>query len=261
MKTDPLSERKTKLVKAFYVQPADRDYLLADHTYGFDPQVFFWKAAQAFEKYTKACLVANGIPAIGQGHDLLKLYHQVADGPAKGLVPNLDAFPNITAVQDPIFGRWHNAYPWIEFFERIIEFGSPSNRYGLYGGQIYRFDIDYLHYTMFKFRRVCVPLDETIGRTPYTWRETLMRYPLWMPNSDDLSIVSRWLRESGGYMAHDEIDGARRIGGRQSMIHHYVNMALKYGPDEDASMAPMLLRWITENVQMTKEDKRRLGFA
>ncbi len=152
---DELYPFKHDIVSELYIKTADENYVAARWCFanGLDTD-FFWLAAHSMEKYLKAALLLNELPAKTYSHDIERLYADV-----RPLAPEL--LPTMLTVPDHlptgIFSRGDE--PVEKFVKRLYFYGQPDNRYSFIGYIRRGSDIIKFDQLVFAVRRLCQPLE------------------------------------------------------------------------------------------------------
>jgi hypothetical protein len=152
---DDLYPFKHDLVSELYIKTADENYVAARWCFAnrLDTD-FFWLAAHCMEKYLKAALLLNELPAKTYRHDIERLYADV-----RPLAPEL--LPTTLTVPDrqpqSIFSLGDE--PIEKFVKRLYFYGQPDNRYSFIGYIRRGSDIIKLDQLVFAVRRLCQPLE------------------------------------------------------------------------------------------------------
>ena len=152
-----LNHFKSVAAHKHFATPADEDYLVARWalTNGFPP-TFFWHAAQAIEKYLKACLLANETSTKEFNHrlnDLYEKYCEIYGALAVNGLSRPDFFPE---------GFWgDDTAP--SFIGRLQTLGNPDSRYGLTGWNRRSCDLFKFDLLCSGLRRQVVGLDWIVG--------------------------------------------------------------------------------------------------
>lgn len=131
-----------------FVATADGNYILARSAFFLGlPFDFYWLSVHALEKYYKAILLMNGHSAKTDKHNIVKLHKKIRE-----LEPRLE----IETLADPHIDhlRWSEE-PFDSFLLRFNRFGSPSNRYALYGHYILEDDLLKIDQHVWAVRRCC----------------------------------------------------------------------------------------------------------
>lgn len=158
-----MTDDKFKLVAAnhFFVAPADYNYIYARfcRIVGLHKE-FSWQCLQALEKYFKAGLILNDVPANGFGHDLPKL-----------LAKHRDVYGEF-AIIDPVRPAKLKEELWKprtldDLVEWIHYFGHPDSRYGLRSYINKPSDLFLLDEFVFELRRRIGRLNSVIGNDIY----------------------------------------------------------------------------------------------
>jgi HEPN domain-containing protein len=125
-----VTDRKIDLTLRLYVDPADEDYLAARVAYSNGLfHIFYWCAAQACEKYLKACCLLQDRSAQNYGHDLVCLFQDVRQHDQHGVLPEQLDLPETSAM-----GRaaWQGKTSAL-YVGYLAKYGSPNNRYAFDG--------------------------------------------------------------------------------------------------------------------------------
>lgn len=137
-----------EVVYRMFVATADGNYILARSAFflglAFD---FYWLSVHALEKYYKAILLMNGHSAKTYKHDIVKLHKKIRELEPRLEIENLVA-PDIENL------RWSEE-PFDSFLARFNRFGSPNNRYALYGHYILEDDVLKIDQHIWAVRRFC----------------------------------------------------------------------------------------------------------
>jgi hypothetical protein len=152
---DDLYPYKHSIVDGLYIQTADDNYVAARWCFdnGLDVD-FFWLAAHCLEKYLKAALLLNELPAKKYGHDIEQLYADVCPL-APELLPTTLTVPE--NMPPSIFSLGDE--PTDGFVKRLYFYGQPDNRYQFIGYIRRGSDIVKLDQLIFAVRRLCRPLE------------------------------------------------------------------------------------------------------
>jgi len=142
-----IEERKSDLITRLFITPADMDYLTARWAFhNAMPAIFYWSAAQSLEKVLKAALLYGNQSTKGLGHNFAKLTKHAKQ---VGLHFNEKiALPDTTGLRS---NQWQNSSE-IEFFDYLAYYGSPNNRYGVYGANFTSADLHSLDLLYHKVR-------------------------------------------------------------------------------------------------------------
>ncbi|MBW9087635.1 hypothetical protein JNB91_07240 [Rhizobium wenxiniae] len=157
MRSNSLNHFKSIFAFNFFVKPADNNYYLARWTRinGLSED-FFWQCQQALEKYLKASLIVNDVPAKKQKHDLSLLYETHVDTFGSLALENFEK-PDRLPIE-----RWRKeSVP--AFIRRINSCGAPDSRYGLVSWYCFSDDLFKLDQLVFSLRRLSIGLDWIVG--------------------------------------------------------------------------------------------------
>jgi HEPN domain-containing protein len=154
--TNPIAPHCHSIAYRMFLATADLNYIGARSAH-FERRDwdFWWLTLHAVEKYLKTMLLVNGHSSKGGGHDLPKLFKQVGGIDAR-LVPPALIRPEITGLD-----QWPD-YPDSKFFQRLNDYGSPSNRYGLYGYTLMLSDLLRADQLIYWARRHARPLKQHV---------------------------------------------------------------------------------------------------
>jgi hypothetical protein len=144
---------KHSITNELFIATADENYVTARWCYQSDLRVdFFWLALHCLEKYSKAALLLNGLPAKNYNHNLVKLYADV-----RPLAPEL--LP-VTLAKPPQYELefWYTETTE-QFIARLNVYGHPDNRYQYYGYNLHMEDLFKVDQVAFAVRRLCQPLE------------------------------------------------------------------------------------------------------
>lgn len=245
---------------------ADEDYLLARISMRLRlHHQFYWSAQQALEKYLKCALILNGGNASSQGHDLKKLFDEIAEI-AGGLIPTLFVPPNNFPKLSGVPNRGFEIFS--EFVDRMNSEGSTNVRYRAYSIAPQNFDLHKLDELCFQIRRICIPLTLISGIKRKTYRELLFEDPDWQfePNfgfmnfewdkrRDEILPSLKW-RNFAYYRT--EANKNRTISVGRSVQNSPVYLTLKSFPALEAKEA---LEWLMSKTRMDSNDKTAIrGF-
>jgi hypothetical protein len=152
---DDLYPFKHDLVSELYIKTADENYVAARWCFanGLDTD-FFWLAAHCMEKYLKAALLLNELPAKTYSHDIERLYADVHPL-APELLPTTLTVPEHLATGIFMLGD----EPVEKFVKRLYFYGQPDNRYSFIGYIRRGSDILKFDQLVFVVRRLCQPLE------------------------------------------------------------------------------------------------------
>jgi hypothetical protein len=152
---DDLYPFKHDIVSELYIKTADENYVAARWCFanGLDTD-FFWLAAHCMEKYLKAALLLNELPARTYSHDIERLYAAVRPL-APELLPTTLTVPD--HLQKAIFSLGDE--PVEKFVKRLYFYGQPDNRYSFIGYIRRGSDIIKFDQLVFAARRLCQPLE------------------------------------------------------------------------------------------------------
>lgn len=157
MHFESINHCKSVFAHNFLIEPADKNYFIARWAIinGFYEE-FFWQASQAIEKYLKAGLVLNDIPAIEYGHNLSKL-----------LDKHISVFDKLSLDKLTKPELLADEY-WVDekidrYISRIQKYGHVNSRYGMiswfqFGGDVFKLD-----QMVFNLRRLTIGLDWIVG--------------------------------------------------------------------------------------------------
>ena len=158
LSAESLNHFKSVYGHHFFVKPADKNYFLARWSMinGFYGE-FYWQAAQALEKYFKACLIMNDISVKKSGHDVSKLLCQFQK--------KYEEICPITLVKPE---GLHQDY-WRDeeigkFIGRVDNSGRPDSRYGLLPSSVYGDDLFKLDQVCYHLKRCSVGLEWVVGK-------------------------------------------------------------------------------------------------
>jgi HEPN domain len=253
-----VDQRKRELILRLFVSPADEDFLSARWCYRMGLfQHFYWSAAQALEKYMKACLLANGDTA-DVGHDLRKLHEAVLGLDATGILPQKITLPETTGMGAEMWATRDMA----EFVQYLSSYGDPDNRYGLIGIRVVGPDIHVLDMLCLSLRRLL----HRIGIRPRCSEYS----EDWHVSCDGLleraSTGRKWAsenRELGSEFKNMNIaffenhsSDESTFGGQHysasPLYVHLVKIAEMYPTTENISAVEELRAWVKVNIRMGK---------
>jgi hypothetical protein len=209
-----------------FVEPADEDYITARwcRETRFSGS-FFWLAAQAIEKYSKAILLLNRVSVKKYKHDLLPLYDAIA-GFCGSLIPE----------SIEVEGRRSDAAPeninMRDFVEYISSNGSPHSRYRQFS---YAIRLEHLHMLdrcIFVLRRLACQLDGPIVFGMVAPNSDILGIPI---NLSQLPSQATWrdllkaqpqVRPWLGLTLEDAIRGKVT----ETLVHAALNMNASFAP-------------------------------
>jgi hypothetical protein len=154
--TEPLPDQyaqKQSIIRAFFIDTADDNYVLARFCFHANLDVdFFWLAVHCLEKYLKAALLCNDRSSKGYSHRIVDLYKDV-----EPLAPELlpETLPRPHEMQ---LDLWHLERTK-DFIARLYSNGQAANRYQLFGYALRAEDLLKLDQIVFNVRRLCQPLE------------------------------------------------------------------------------------------------------
>lgn len=219
------------LIDSMFIRVAHCDYLQAISTFGLDNAEFYWKAAQAFEKYGKACLLLNGKSG-KYGHDLRKIDRKI-----RTLVSDDVLYPSLNSTLGG------SGTTWDDILEKLTIYGSADNRYGIHGYTIDDHDFDAINYILQRVRRLCVVLDKNN-------REFLSDFPKW-DNHANMLLYEKNERDYVIQKGYCRSGGMRGWHGCVSTIEYGVIRPLWFANDEQQSnKARASAKWILDNVHL-----------
>lgn len=280
-----LNHFKFVTTRRFFIEPADQNYILARWMLinGFYPE-YFWQSSQAVEKYLKAGIAVNNIPA-SRNHDLLKLYKEHIR-----IYKEL-AFRNFQKPEEMRADIWRDES--VErFVSRIDHMGNPNTRYGLISWWREPDDLFKLDQLCWNLRRLSIGIDWIVGQDfsirddveshkGSTYRAALTSEPDLLPRGgiDDLSksvfhtgetrgeILHCWNFEFRGAAAHRSkppVSGlVPRIGPlANSLLSLYWDF-LSAVDDAGAPKAihPIFLagmRWLINHIQIERQARKAI---
>jgi hypothetical protein len=144
---------KHSIVNELFIVTADENYVVARWCYQHELRVdFFWLAVHSLEKYLKAALLLNGLPAKGYGHNIVKLFGDVWSL-APELLPTILVKPSQYEIE-----FWYDETTE-KFIERLYADGQADNRYQLFGYSLHMEDLFKVDQIVFAIRRLCQPLE------------------------------------------------------------------------------------------------------
>jgi hypothetical protein len=152
---DELYPFKHDIVSELYIKTADENYVVARWCFANGLETdFFWLGAHCMEKYLKAALLLNELPAKNYSHDIERLYADV-----RPLAPEL--LPTTLTVPDhlPIGLFSVGEEPVEQFVRRLYFYGQPDNRYSFIGYIRRGSDLIKFDQLVFAVRRLCQPLE------------------------------------------------------------------------------------------------------
>jgi hypothetical protein len=161
-------------INSTFVRTADENYCVArwarQNKFYTD---FAWSAVHCLEKYMKAILLFNGKSVKKYGHNINKLFNDVAVLAGDLLTNNLQPDPNIP---DQINVRH---ITMAQFISSLYEIGNSDARYGIVGHYVTSDDLIHLDSLVYALRRIIVPLEAQLDGhpTPVTYRKWLKDNP------------------------------------------------------------------------------------
>lgn len=145
---------RNRIISQMFVASADKNYILAREAFFFELENdFWWLSLHAAEKYLKAILLFNGEKATSTSHNVVKLYDR-----AGSIRPGI----KFAELRNPAI----DGMPWLNtsldaFLERLNTYGSPSNRYSLYGHSTTTTDLAMVDQLLWGLRRYCRAWEHT----------------------------------------------------------------------------------------------------
>lgn len=278
MNNDPkiITDRQCKqgsIIRDMFVDTADQNYVLARWCFQMGMQSdFLWNATHCLEKYLKAILLYNGMPAKEGGHNAHKLYLKVKEF-AEDLLPG-------TLIQpDQAQGQWaeENAESYVC---RIYQNGDAPVRYNVFGYFLMGADLFKLDQVVFALRRMCGFLDSYLrgnvggGKPSVTLREELLRLPSYegfLVGTRLGKIIGQGSKNDLRHAAlncnfpftpvdypHDELSFGN--SGKNARIGKYIVGPYERGVvGQEALETANLAEWVLENIQVGKNPKEELN--
>jgi len=257
------------IVKRMFIATADQNYATARWAHMNAQDIdFFWLGLHAVEKYLKAILLMNGGHAKGYGHDIVKLSNA-----ARSIDPDIE-FGTLEKPVAVINSAWRDQ-SLDEFIEQLKEYGDANNRYMLYGYTIstdHLFKLDQLIYAI---RRYCRPLRQTLKK-PDGSEHTINWAQQLKSNRDHWTLggdtpLERAAKGKGG----DELRGAffdlnfafasnfvhsdqqiRHAASNPPLAEWFTRLQSERADVQTREIAEGTMRWVLENIQLGKEDKK-----
>lgn len=232
-----------EVVRRMFVATADGNYILARSAYFLRlPFDFYWLSLHSLEKYYKAVLLMNGLPAKGYGHDLVRL-HEAVRQVAGSLLKARFARPPARGL------RWFSES--IDgYTARLNRFGSAHNRYATYGYWLLDDELFKLDQLVWQIRRCCRPF--------YLERPVAGGKPIRINNKKLLRLNKReW--KVNAWPLEELIEGPKDDPRRSTVLLFNIPFA----PEEEhdlpltfsASHAPPLADWF-RLLRMSTQDPR-----
>lgn len=170
-----IARGKGSIIREMFVRTADENYIVARWSFQNNLLVdFLWNSAHALEKYLKAALLFNDMPA-KDGHSLLDPYKrlQVIAG---DLLPLTVTKPTHLGID-----RWQDMSPR-NILETLERYGNPDNRYLTHGFVKFGYFIHMVDAMVWHIRRLGIPLnsafpDGNTVETSGTYRDYLRAHP------------------------------------------------------------------------------------
>lgn len=261
-----------EIARRMFVATADGNYILARSAFFLGlPYDFYWLSVHALEKYYKAILLMNGKSARSGKHDIVVLHK---------MVRQLESRLKIEKLLDPRIEHlsWRNE-SFDAFLERFNRFGSPHNRYALYGEYILPDDIFKIDQQIWAVRRCCrafhlkikypngqIIEDDSVQRLlgdSRDWRvnrsllEELVDAPV-----NDLDRVA-FLRLNIPFAP----DGQHELTSRTDMSHSpplaewFQRLRASTTDPKIQNSADQVLRWVRSNIYLEKKDSQKIKQA
>lgn len=267
---------RNNLVTRLFVDIADQDYVLA--RFSFQKRfyhAFFWNAAQAVEKYLKACLLLNGGSARGYGHDLQRLYSAV-EAIAGEFLPTVLEEPNLLIYETT------PSYPPRRYLDKLEKFGGPDGRYNIFGYAAQTSDLVLLDRLVWSIRRIAFPLNAypflgpRKSGVPQTIEEMLRKHEDYCPRTIGSKLHK--LMEDGSdetirdaattinfAFAPDDQDGRRYWQGSSfsnpPLVTEILNWPSRNLRTDQAQAIAGLAKWANEAMQLPQAVREQIKDA
>ena len=266
-----IDEQKKSIVGGFFIDTADDNYVTARWCFSEWLNVdYYWLAVHALEKYMKAALLLNGRSSTGYGHDIRKLYKELLQFASEFLPQSL---------QKPV---WPVVDSWVdeeckEFIARLYDKGNADNRYQMHGYEKEPDDLIKLDLVVFSLRRLCVPLEGyAIKDKKLTYRDLLKHNSDGVDLSPGLNLEEIEKGHRGQRLSEALFDQNPNYVGRKipeseltsrvtaigPILDHYIlDPVREHHGSEKATVAAELGRWVIENIQIPKSERRKIKNA
>ncbi|GIL38143.1 hypothetical protein [Roseiterribacter gracilis] len=270
MNDEEIRPHTDAIVNRMFTTTADQNYILARVAFvaklDWD---FFWLSLHALEKYMKATLLLNGLAANrNRGHDLIALYKEI-----KKIDRRLEYGP---FVQPPYEGFFWREITVDKFLVRLNAYGSPDNRYNLYGYTISLDDLFKVDQLIWSARRLCKRLKEHLAdgdwSTDVDWIDILQRNPeRWSIDqslpleklllSDDDALLQPFVRNMNFAFAPDhlhQVDTIRLTAHNPPLVAWFDRLKSNDASIETKETSAAVLGWVKKNIKLSKNDAHEL---
>lgn len=262
MPVTPFQRYQSTIVKSFFVDTADHNYIMA--RWAFHHRLyrdFYWNALHCLEKYLKSALLLNGVSVKKKSHNISSMFQDLSVF-ASDLLPSLIIRPSRINEH-----RNWKTEPLDKFIERIESQGNPHNRYAYFSYFQSPDDLIKLDGTVFLVRRLCVGLDwdiaresELINGTYRTWLaedssfQPRGRYPTFPTLSDQQAkteLETALFRLNFAFMrAESDLAGTWQGGSASNSWLYLLTETRKEGEvDQERSE---VISWLIQNVFFDK---------
>ena len=258
-----------RITRQMFIDTADNNYILArsaffDQLYG----EFFWLSHQALEKYFKAILLMNRVSAKSGSHDLSNLHAKMIN------IDKRIKFPCLKKPAD-IDIDWHDE-SFVAHLEKLNQYGSPNNRYGMYGYSVVTEDLIKIDQSVWAVRRFCRPFlcnskssaDGSVKEIDYVavlsdnaseWEigsstpiEKLIRRDKENPRRKSFMYLN-----ASFFPQEDHFfNGWRMAAANPPLSEYFKTVRSETSSPERRKKAAKVLLWVKENIFLGKDAKR-----
>ncbi len=257
---------KMQVIAATLINTADDDYITARWCALNGLQTnFYWMAAQALEKYSKAILAANSVNTVSFGHKLDQLTSAVFELAGELLPSELE----------PVDKTSNQALPKCDsrkLIRKIANYGNPNNRYLEFGHQYHHSDLFSFDCLMFALRRLIVNLSSNVPTVlvaengPLSYRQKLTQDPAFRINhflnfdslleSIEASELQRWLliwNSPFNRLSHDPKPMRHVLTSFRSTAASNIHSLLELNDEILVREGIEIAKWFAENFKISKE--------
>lgn len=266
-----LNSEKRAIIIGLFLEPADRSYALSRWSFHAGLYYeFFWNAAQALEKYLKACLLLNGKSVNGQRHNIEKLFDDFKE-------VALDLLPDEVVKPGHALAKFWYIESTLQFVKRFNELGDPNNRYAMIGHAVNYYDLEKLDSVVFAIRRLATCLDENIYPDEMNIAEPMSA---WLRNNPSMAFPSTfqpWFKKYSNdiqeavvahnhiYVSVDEMKTQPELksASANSAIYMQIFSYAENGTQNESARDEVscLIDWINANVFLSKDFRKALDEA
>jgi hypothetical protein len=257
------------VVKRMFIATADQNYATARWAHMNAQDIdFFWLGLHAAEKYLKAILLMNGRHAKGYGHDIVKLCNAVR---------SIDADIDLGTFEKPlpVDDRAWREQSLDDFVKQLNEYGDANNRYMLYGYTISTDHLLKLDQFIYAIRRYCRPLRQVLKKTDGS--ESTINWAQQLKSARDHWKIGgdTPLERAANGKGSDELRRAffnnnfafapnyahsdqhiRHAASNPPLAEWFMRLQGERADLQTRETAEDTMRWVLENIQLGKEDKK-----